>query len=83
MTSFGWYEPSFLLLDDFWASLPKVEGEIVVAVPAEVILMFTGSLNEPGLNKLRELAAKYAKDFPGPISEKLFVYRNGHLTLFE
>jgi uncharacterized protein YtpQ (UPF0354 family) len=79
----GNYEASLLLFDDLWANLSKADGEIVVAVPARDLLMFTGSRNQPGLTKLRKLAAKYVKESPYHLTDKLFVYRNGHFARFE
>lgn len=79
----GNYEASLLLFDDLWANLSKADGDIVVAVPARDLLMFTGSRNQRGLTKLRELAAKYVKESPYHLTDKLFVYRNGHFARFE
>ncbi|ADE11348.1 DUF1444 family protein [Sideroxydans lithotrophicus] len=79
----GNYEASLLLFDDLWTNLSKANGEIVVAVPARDLLMFTGSRNQQGLTKLRELATKYAKESPYHLTDKLFVYRNGHFARFE
>lgn len=79
----GNYEASLLLFDDIWANLSKVDGDIVVAVPARDLLMFTGSRNQQGLTKLRELAVKYVKESPYHLTDKLFVYRNGRFVRFE
>lgn len=79
----GNYEASLLLFDNLWANLSKADGEIVVAVPARDLLMFTGSHNQQGLTKLRELAAKYVKASPYYLTDKLFVYHNGHFVRFE
>ena len=42
----------------------------------------TGSKNRKGLAALRELAAKFAAESSYPISDKLFVYRDGQFKKF-
>lgn len=82
-TAGGDYEASLLLFDDLWANLSKVDGEIVVAVPARDLLLFTGSHNQQGLAKLREFATKAARESAYRLTDTLFVYRNGRFLRFE
>ena len=83
ITAGGDYEASFLLFNDFWDSLAKTNGEIVVAIPSRDLLVFTGSQNKQGLAKLREFATKFAKESAYAITDTLFVYRNGRFIRFE
>ena len=79
----GDYEASLLLIDDIWSSGQiKVDGDIVVAVPARDVLLVTGSRNRTGLKKVRELAAKYVAEGRYELTETLFVYRDGRFSKF-
>ena len=79
----GDYEPSLLLIDEIWTGgQVKVNGDIVVAVPARDVLLVTGSRDRTGLKRIRELAAKFAAQGPYGLTDTLFVYRNGHFTKF-
>jgi uncharacterized protein YtpQ (UPF0354 family) len=78
----GDYEASLLLVDDIWSSGEiKVEGDIVVAVPARDVLLVTGSRSRKGLKAVRAMAAELAKG-QYRLTETLFVYRNGKFVKF-
>ncbi len=83
ITAGGDYEASLLLFDDLWANLQNTEGEIVVAIPARDLLVFTGSHNPQGLARLREIAAKFARESAYHLTDRLFVYRHGRFVRFE
>ncbi len=79
----GDYEASLLLIDDIWSGGQiKVDGDIVVAVPARDVLLVTGSRNRTGLKKVRELAAKYVAEGRYELTDMLFVYRDGRFSKF-
>ena len=79
----GTYEASLLLFDTIWTDgQVKVNGDIVVAVPTRDALLVTGSKNRKGLSVLRKVAAKFAAERSNPISDKLFVYRDGQFKEF-
>lgn len=79
----GDYEPSLLLIDEIWTGgQVKVNGDIVVAVPARDVLLVTGSRDRTGLKHVRELAAKFVAQGPYGLTETLFVYRNGRFAKF-
>lgn len=79
----GDYEASLLLLDDIWsAGQIKVDGDIVVGVPAKDVLLVTGSRNRKGLKAVRELVAKFVAQQRYAVSDALFVYREGQFTRF-
>ena len=83
LTAGGDYEASLLLFDSIWSSGQiKVEGEIVVAIPARDVLIITGSKNKAGLKKLRETAKKVASEANYTLTDKLFVYRDGKFVVF-
>lgn len=78
MTAGGTYEASLLLAEGIWKDGQiKVEGEIVVAVPARDMLLITGSKDSAGLVKIRQLANKTVKDAPYRLTDQLFVLRDG------
>jgi uncharacterized protein YtpQ (UPF0354 family) len=79
----GDYEASLLLIDEIWSGGQiKVNGDIVVAIPARDVLLVTGSRSRAGLKRVRELAAKFAAEAPYRLTEALFVYRNGQFARF-
>jgi len=79
----GDYEASLLLIDDIWsAGQIKVDGDIVVAIPAKDVLLFTGSCNRKGLKAVRELVAKFVAQQRYTVSDALFVFRNGRFARF-
>ena len=78
----GNYESSLLLADKIWSSGQiKVDGDIVVAVPAKDVLVVTGSQNAAGIARLHEVAAKFAAA-PYGLTATLFVYRDGKFVAF-
>ena len=80
----GNYEASLLAVPDFWNKGQfRVDGEIVVAIPARDHLLITGSRNAEGLAKLREVAARVAQDSPQRITDTLFVFRDGRFVEFK
>jgi uncharacterized protein YtpQ (UPF0354 family) len=79
----GDYEASLLLADSIWSGGDiKVDGDIVVAVPAKNALLVTGSHNAAGLARLRALAADIVAGAYG-LTSTLFVYREGKFVKFD
>ena len=80
----GCYEASVLLLDWLWSGGElRVDGEIVVAVPARDLLLFTGTANKADVDKLRALANEWVAKATYPLTERLFVYRKGRFSRFD
>jgi uncharacterized protein YtpQ (UPF0354 family) len=80
----GTYESSLLLADKLWESQASVvKGDIVAAVPARDVLMFTGSESPDGLEQLRKEVQKIHKEASHVISKTLLVRRNGRWEKFE
>lgn len=79
ITAGGDYDASLLLLSGIWTNgTVQVDGDIIVAIPARDLLMVTGTKNPDGIAKMRELAAKYVQESAYPLTDTLFVYRNGN-----
>lgn len=84
ITAGGDYEASLLLFDDLWSDGQlAADGDVVVAVPARDLLLFTGSKNKAGIAKLRELASKFAREASYRLTDRLFVYRDGRFQRFK
>jgi uncharacterized protein YtpQ (UPF0354 family) len=83
ITAGGDYEASLLLIDEIWSGgQVKVNGDIVVAIPARDVLLVTGSHDRSGLKRVREAAAKLLAQGPYGLTDALFVYRSGRFTKF-
>ena len=79
----GEFDASLLLADNLWTGGQiKVDGDIVVAVPAKDAPIVTGSHNAAGLARLRAAAAKFASG-PNGLTSGLFAYRDGKFVRFE
>lgn len=79
----GDYSASLLLLDDIWSDgRIKVNGDIVVAVPARDVILVTGSRNREGLRGMRKIAADLMAKSAYRLTDTLFVYRNGRFARF-
>jgi uncharacterized protein YtpQ (UPF0354 family) len=83
ITAGGEFDASLLLADNLWSGGQlKVDGDIVVAVPAKDVLIATGSRNAAGLERLRAAAAKFAAGAKG-LTGALFVYRDGKFVRYD
>lgn len=80
----GNYEASLLLFDSLWTGdRIKVDGEIVVAIPARDLLLVTGSNNKAGIAELRQIAKQFGYQANYRLTDKLFVYRSGRFVSFD
>ena len=78
ITAGGNYESSLLLVPQIWSgSTVKVDGDLVVAVPARNLLFVTGSRTPGGIAKVREVAARALRESPNRLTDTLFVLRDG------
>ncbi len=82
ITAGGTYEASVLLLDDVWRDV-KVEGDIVVSVPARDVLLVAGSRTPGGVEKLHELTAKAMQEGAYHLTDTLFVRRGNRFEKFK
>jgi len=79
MISFGGWESSVLLVDDFWDRLAaQVPGELIVGVPARDVVIITGTGSGPGLEKVRRGVDRlFYAGGRGLLSRDLLVWRRG------
>ena len=83
ITSHADYGASLILVDSIWSgSQIKVNGDVVVAVPAKDVILATGSRDRTNLKAMRGLAQDFAKGSGGLI-DTLFVYRKGRFVKFD
>lgn len=79
----GDYEASLLLFHDMWTNGQiKVDGDIVVAVPAKDVLLVTGSKSRKGLQAVRKLIPEFMAQDRYRVSDALLVYRKGRFVRF-
>jgi uncharacterized protein YtpQ (UPF0354 family) len=84
ITSGGDYEASLLVLDSIWSSgQMDVNGDVVIAIPTRDLLLVTGSRNEQGIAKIRQMAREASTGGSYRLTQKLFVYRSGKFTEFK
>ena len=69
-------EACLMVLDQFWESIQKeVEGELLVAVPAQACILFTGSKSKTGLVALRAAVRAMAGSGDLKLSDNIYVRR--------
>lgn len=82
ITSHADYGASLVLVDSIWSGDQiKVNGDVVVAVPAKDVILATGSRDRKNLKAIRQLAHDLAKGSYG-LTDTLFVYRKGRFVKF-
>lgn len=80
----GDYEASLLVLDSIWNDgQMDVSGDVVVAIPTRDLLLVTGSDNEQGIARIKQMVEKASTEGSYRLTQKLFVYRGGRFTEFK
>jgi uncharacterized protein YtpQ (UPF0354 family) len=73
ITAGGNYESSLLLITSLWKKDKfPVSGDFIVAIPNRDMLLVTGSNNQAGIDKIREITAESYTSGNYPISNHLF-----------
>lgn len=84
LTAGGDYTASLLLFDDLWSELQEsVEGDIVVAVPARDVVLFTGSRSQHGIEMVRQKAREIVEGGDHVVSQTLLRRVAGKWSVFE
>jgi uncharacterized protein YtpQ (UPF0354 family) len=84
LTAGGDYTASLLLFDDLWSELQgSVEGDIVVAVPARDVVLFTGSRSQQGIEMVRHKAREIVEGGDHVVSQTLLRRIAGKWKVFE
>lgn len=80
----GTYESSWLLVDKFWNDQSKlIKGDIVAAVPARDVLIFTSSVDIEALRAMRKTTDKLFAQGVYQISKRFLVWRQNKWEPFE
>ncbi len=77
------YESSLLLLDDLWKGLAPAKDDLIVAIPARNVLLFTESSNQKGIVALRKQATLIKQQSAQGLTDILFIYQNGQFARFD
>ena len=84
LTAGGNLESSLLLLEDLWEQQSAdVPGELVVAIPARDVVVFTGSESPEGLEAIRGSVSRLWPSGDHLLTRDLFVWRSHSWHLFE
>lgn len=80
----GDYVASILLLDEVWSQLEEIaEGDVVAAVPARDVLLFTGSQSREGIEAIKQRAREVEQHGDHVISQTLLRRVSGSWKVFE
>jgi uncharacterized protein YtpQ (UPF0354 family) len=84
LTAGGNYETSLMLFASLWrGNFLDVMGRTVISIPTRDLLLVTGSEDEEGIARIRDVAAKAMADSPYTVSPVLFVWDDGKFEVFE
>ena len=84
VTAGGDYEASLLLFDSIWQDFQKeVRGDVIAAIPTRDLLLVTGSQDQQGIERLRQMVKKASTEGSYRLTTNLFVYRNGKFEVFD
>lgn len=79
----GDYDASLLLVDEIWSGdMLKVDGEIVVAVPARNVLLFVPAADEARVKELKALVRRVFAEYSYTLTDQLFIYRKGRFQRY-
>jgi len=74
----GDYDASLLLIDEIWSgTMLKMEGEIVVAVPARNVLLFVPANDKARIQELEALVSRVFAENSYTLTDQLFIFRKG------
>lgn len=75
----GTYESSFICRPKFWDDQSKqLKAEIVMAVPARDVVMFTRKSDRANLKRMQATTSKIFQEGQHSISESLYLWKDGH-----
>ena len=79
----GTYESSMMVARGTWEELDQKLGQVIVAIPARDVLVFTDRANEGAEAALRRLVDKWYGELDHPLTKTIFLWdgRNGWTAL--
>lgn len=79
----GDFEASLILFSDLWEREgARMRGNPVFSIPARDLLLFTDSADKQGVEKLKALAADMSGEATYPLTDALFIVKEGQFELF-
>lgn len=84
LTAGGNYETSLMLFNSLWrGNFLEVMGRTVISIPTRDLLLVTGSDDEEGIARIRNVAKQAMADTPYSVTPVLFVWADGKFEVFE
>lgn len=84
LTAGGNYETSLMLFESLWrGNFLEVNGRAVVSIPTRDLLLVTGSEDEEGIERIRDVAEQAMVDTPYTVTPVLFAWDDGRFEVFE
>lgn len=84
LTAGGNYETSLMLFSSLWrGNFLEVMGRTVISIPTRDLLLVTGSEDEEGIERIRQVGEQAMQDTPYCVSPVLFVWEDGKFEVFE
>ena len=76
------FDSSLIFRNDVWDRIQsETKSQVVIAIPAVDVVLFTTSLENKHLEMLREEAKKIAETQEYPVSDRIFAWRGGRWIL--
>ncbi len=74
----GNYETSLLLFHSLWENNSlEVDGDTVISIPTRDLFLVTGSNDEEGIERIRDVARQAMSETPYTVTPVLFVWNSG------
>lgn len=84
LTAGGNYETSLMLFNSLWrGNFLEVMGRTVISIPTRDLLLVTGSEDEEGIERIRQVGEQALQDTPYCVTPVLFVWEEGKFEVFE
>ncbi|NOX72487.1 MAG: DUF1444 family protein [Alphaproteobacteria bacterium] len=72
----GFYETSFLMMEDYWTSASQQLGPIAMIVPNRDLVVFAPADDAQLVQFLRNTAKTYSNELPWPVSDQVFYWKD-------
>lgn len=84
LTAGGNYETSLMLFNSLWrGNFLEVMGRTVISIPTRDLLLVTGSEDDEGIERIRQVGEQAMQDTPYCVTPVLFVWEEGKFEVFE
>ena len=84
LTAGGNYETSLMLFNSLWrGNFLEVMGRTVISIPTRDLLLVSGSEDDEGIERIRQVGEQAMQDTPYCVTPVLFVWEEGKFEVFE